>query len=515
MKYVVAIGIVLLLALPTSASAQPMPLSPRYLAMGDSLSLGVEAPGNDDGVGGYPDLIFDRLRGDDPAMIMENVGRSGETSSTMISGGQLAAAESALNGAQYGYLCYKAVTLSIGGNDFGKILTGETTPEVAIPQFRTNLRTILSRIIAASENWPSCRTSIAMMDYYNPYPGLPIPPSNQPLADIYQPQLNEIIHEVAAEFGVPVASVANKFVGREGELLYVNQGIYTNPLLRLPFTPWFETNVDFHPRPAGHAVIADAFWAVLGIVPSVPRLENLPDVITTRVSLQTPWVCGECAPGSRLQAPLPELPVRQENTIEWLGAQIWNRSTRPLLCWSLALMQSGLNSYSSVINQVAIPAVNTMYRLGYSQYFYLTSATTFLVMLGEQQRELLWQLNGTANAQLVALQALSGQQLGVADELSQTVLLAWQSFAGGAVQPFAYLATLYVQSATAVTTVLGNLETYKPVQLTDLEAFWLFQAATGVVDGLWTSKVAWWFVAQIALLYLHTAMLAVDSAGDL
>jgi hypothetical protein len=238
-------------------------------------------------------------------------------------------------------------------------------------------------------------------------------------------------------------------------------------------------------------------------------------VITTRVSLQTPWVCGECAPGSRLQAPLPELPVRQANTIEWLGAQIWNRSTRPLLCWSLALMQSGLNSYASGINQVAIPAVNTLYRLGYSQYFYLTSATTFLVMLGEQQRELLWQLNGTATAQLVALQQLSGQQLGVADELSQTVLAAWQTFAGGAVQPFAYLATLYVQSATAVTTVLGNLETYKPVQLADLETFWLFQATKGVVDGLWTSKVAWWFAAQIALLYLHTAMLAVDSAGDL
>jgi lysophospholipase L1-like esterase len=514
-KYLAAIiGVVALLGLSVQPAAAQTIVRPYYLALGDSLALGVEAPANNDGQPGYPDLILQRLLGYDPDMRYENFAVSGETSQSFISGGQLNRAKSLLQSAPYGYKCIEAVTLSIGGNDFGKILTGEATASAAIPAFESNLRYILGQLLSVPDD-PTCRTSIALMDYYNPYPGLPIPPTNEALADLYQPQLNAIIHEVASEFGVPVARVAPRFVGREAELLYVNQGIYSNPLLRLPFTPWFEGNVDFHPRPAGHTVIADAFWAVLGMVPKVPTLDNLPDLFTTRINLQTPWVCGECAPGNRLQAPLPELAVAEPNTVEWLGAQIWNRSTRPLLCWSLALMQSGLNSYAAVLNDVAIPAVNDLYKLLYSQFFYLTSATSFMVLMGEQQRDLLWQLNGTAEAQLAQLQRLSGQQVGALDELSHAVATAWTSFAGGAVQPFSYVATLYLDSATSMISVLNTLETHKPPQLAALSDFWLFAALVGVVRGMWESQLGWWLGVQVALFYLYTVMVAVDSAGDL
>ena len=80
----------------------------------------------------------------------------------------------------------------------------------------------------------------------------------------------------------------------------------------------------------------------MALVPPVPTPANLTDYVTTRVSLQTPWVCGECAPGERAQLQLPELATAQPNTIEWLGAQLWNRSTRPLICWLTGYDKVGL-----------------------------------------------------------------------------------------------------------------------------------------------------------------------------
>lgn len=184
------------------------------------------------------------------------------------------------------------------------------------------------------------------MDYYNPYPGLPIPPSNAPLADQYLPELNTIIREAAADYGVAVAEVEQAFRGNAAELIYVNRDIYTNPLLRIPFTPWFEQNVDFHPRPAGHQVIADAFWAAAGLVLPVPALATLPDLFTPNVALVAPWTCGECALAGRQQAALDPLPEPTNLSIEWLGAQLWNRITRPMICWLIALFQTGLNIYA-------------------------------------------------------------------------------------------------------------------------------------------------------------------------
>jgi hypothetical protein len=186
-----------------------------------------------------------------------------------------------------------------------------------------------------------------------------------------------------------------------------------------------------------------------------------------------------------------------------------------LICWLLALMQSGLNSYAQTLNQVAIPAFNAAYRLLYSQFAYLTSATSLLVMALENQRDLLWALNGTAQAQLTAIQGLSGQQFALADQIGNATLTAWTSFAGGLVQPFSYLGMLYVDSMSSLLSIIGDLETHKPPQLVAIADFWLFAALVGVTRGIWESQLGWWVAAQIALLYLHTALVAVDSAGEL
>lgn len=510
MRQIVAFGVVALsLALaPARARAQGQPPQPPlYLALGDSLALGVEAPANNDGQPGYPALIQSRLQGMYPDIQIVNLAVAGETSGSMRSGGQLAAAVSALNGARSAGRCVPVVTLSIGGNDFGRVLTGETTPQAAASGLQSNLSAILGDLVGAAAAAPGCPpTRIAMMDYYNPYPGLPIPPANQPLADMHLPTLNSIIRSTAAAHGVAVANVEALFRGREVDLLYVNPAIYTNPLLRLPFTPWFEANVDFHPRPAGHALIADAFWTALALAPVVPALGDLPDLIPPTVVLRAPWTCGECALGGREQALVPPLAEPQSHTIQWLGAQLWNRITRPLICWLLAMMQAGLNIYANTMNQYWLPAFNDGYRLLYQGRMWQASAVHAVWHLGEDIRAGIWSIGGRASVAMRDAITI-GESL---DDLGRAILQAWVAVFSGALQPLRYLATLYLTVVGELISVLGDLESYRPPQLDALNNFWLFAAVVGALRGIHESQLGWWLTAEIALFYLGTALYILD-----
>lgn len=508
-----AIALVVLAALlPANASAATLsPPGDIYLAMGDSLAVGVEAPGNNDGQPGYPALLLERLRSLNPAIELVNVGVAGETSSTLISGGQLAAAESAINAAESAGKCVGFITLDIGGNDFGRILTGEDNPGSAISTFSANLTTILNRLQAAANSQVAgCTPRIVLMDYYNPYPGLPIPPSDQPLADIYLPSLNSIIRSAAAARGLAVTNVESAFRGREPELIYVNQGIYTNPLLRLPFTPWFETNVDFHPRPAGHQVIADQMWAAAGLVPPVPTLAELPDLILPNVALLAPWTCGVCAPDSRQQQVLNALPEPDARNIEWLGAVLWNRVARPLICWNIAALQVAMNAYSATLNQLWIPAFNQLFRLLYTLLFWLTSAFQSWWLLGEDIRLQLWSINGSLLAQQQSLAQLAANEVG---ELS-TIAEAWILVFSHGIEALRYLVALYLGTVPQLLAVMTDLEANKPAQLVALDNFWLFAALVGTLEGVATSRIGWWLTAEIALFYVSTALTLMDEVAE-
>jgi lysophospholipase L1-like esterase len=504
----------LVIGLWPPAAARAATASPPgdvYLALGDSLALGVEAPANNDGLPGYPDLLFARLQELNPALTMQNTGVSGETSATMLSGGQLAAAENAIASARSAGQCVGVITLDIGGNDFGQILTGDSAPETAIPQFEANLNTILGRLTSAAHNQVAgCAPRMAIMDYYNPYPGLPIPPSNQPLANIYLPRLNGIIRSAAAAHGLAVANVEAAFQGREPELVYVNQGIYTNPLLRLPFTPWFAGNVDFHPRPDGHQVIADEFWQALAIVPTVPALIELPDLILANVALVAPWTCGECALGGRQQAALQALPEPDSRSFEWLAAQLWNRITRPILCWLLGMFQAGLNVYAGTLNTIFIPAVNQFYRLLFGLFFWLTSAVQAWWYLGEDVRMQLWGIRSALASQGQTVTAT----VATSDELAAAVVAGWVAVFTGVVQPWRYLLTLFVGTAGQIITVISDLDTYKPAVLVELQDFWLFAALKGTARGLFESKIGWWLGAEIGLLYLAAGLAILDETAE-
>lgn len=259
---------------PTRATV-PEPYNPvgvgtTYLALGNSLTTGTEADANNDELPGYPANIYHDLQVKYPNLAYENFGKDGETSTSMINAGQLEQAEAFIANEIANGRRVSPVTLSIGGNDVVSILLDENVHgEQALETFKTNLDTILDRLLTAlTDVYDAPQGNLIIMDYYNPYPGLRHPLTNEPLMDEWAEKFNAAIKEAAAERNIPVAEVAQAFSGNEADLLFVNQEIYENPFLLIESSnPTFERDLDYHPRAAGHQVIADQFIAVSGYAP--------------------------------------------------------------------------------------------------------------------------------------------------------------------------------------------------------------------------------------------------------
>lgn len=269
-------------ALPASAAVPPnyQTLGPgdTYLALGDSLATGYEEPGNADGQPGYPARLLDYLKSLNADIEYKNLGREGEDSGKMLIDGdgtpqkpfsQLQEAENFIaaeraKGRQVGL-----ITLNIGGNDIVKILPppvgSNADPGATLATYRTNLEKILARLQAALTVDGQRTGDILLMDHYNAYPGFKLPLLvPEPLADIWVPQFSAALKDVAAARGIPVAEVAQAFTGREVELIYVKRG--PNGEYSSVFQPEekIRKDFDFHPRPAGHLVIAEEFVKVSG-----------------------------------------------------------------------------------------------------------------------------------------------------------------------------------------------------------------------------------------------------------
>lgn len=269
-------------AVPTTRAYVPpgyTPVGPGdvYLALGDSLTTGTEHDQNDDGQPGYPALVYSSLQAEYPDLTFHNLGRDGESSGSMVADGQLAAAESYITitseittGRTVGL-----ITLSIGGNDMVSILPapgGESADGAqTLASFTANLDTILSRLVAAITDANGQRQAdIIIMDYYNPYPDLSVPPTGEKMTDTWTPQFNAAIHQAAETYGIPVAEVYDAFRGRSvGDLTFVNPEIYTNPMLLGD-----ETSLDYHPTQQGHQTIADEFLAVSSYTQQTDELDE-------------------------------------------------------------------------------------------------------------------------------------------------------------------------------------------------------------------------------------------------
>jgi lysophospholipase L1-like esterase len=206
----------------TYSKSRPAQNTHEYLALGDSLGVGV---GASDPAKGYVPLFRDFLEskaGLHTALVLNNLSISGATSTSLISD-QLPAALAELearNGDHRRSNDVEVVTVDIGGNDFAAVVgscAGGSTPECqaaigsTFATFSANFNSTLAQLRAAA----GPDTPIIVMTYYNSLvnPGCPY----YPLASLggivleglgVLPQGgNDLIRDIAAAHDARVAEL--------------------------------------------------------------------------------------------------------------------------------------------------------------------------------------------------------------------------------------------------------------------------------------------------------------------
>jgi lysophospholipase L1-like esterase len=151
-----------------------------HLALGDSLAVGAGATQPERL--GYVGRLFDALSqsdGDPRLTALRNLAVGGETSTSMIRDGQLAAALESIRTADP---AVALVTIDIGGNDLLRLLGTEACasapqgPEcqqllaLTLVDFEANYRLIVGELtMALDDHAPDAR--LAVMTYFNPFSG--------------------------------------------------------------------------------------------------------------------------------------------------------------------------------------------------------------------------------------------------------------------------------------------------------------------------------------------------------
>jgi lysophospholipase L1-like esterase len=248
------------LSLPAAAGASLQ--RPLYLALGDSVAVGVGAPQSDEG---YVDELHDLLTASVPCgggqalgcgLDLLNIAEPGATTATLAAG-QLRRAITLI--AQRRTTTtpiddVRLVTLDIGGSDVFAPIIQACSADTQMPECATAISTVLeafgtnlSSILSGLRHAAGPDTVIAVMTYYNPLPACNLA-TQAPLAEVVleggdgvPKGLNDIIRERAAVHGVVVAE--------PGALIDVDDLVGGPDCL--------------HPDASGHDDIAAAFDAVI------------------------------------------------------------------------------------------------------------------------------------------------------------------------------------------------------------------------------------------------------------
>lgn len=270
----------------------PRPTAPPasyYLALGDSLALGVQpdSAGASIRTGqGYADQLYAGWHRRLPGLRLVKLGCLGETTGTMIHGGvchyragsQLAAAAAFLR-AHRAHIA--VITLDIGANDPERCLATPSPLDLlgcmakVVPQATANLRTILATLRRAA---PGAR--IVAMNYYLPalaqwrhgFTGEMI----ARLAEGGTAAYNSALGQVYRAEGVPVADVSGAFHTASFSPDVAVPGLGRLPRNVATICQWTwecappPRGPNQHPNQIGYQVIARAFLAA-GARPAVPR----------------------------------------------------------------------------------------------------------------------------------------------------------------------------------------------------------------------------------------------------
>ena len=257
--------VLVLLAVSLARAAEP---KTYYLALGDSLSVGVQPSGHGDvnTSQGYADDLYALYRLRVPGLGLAKLGCSGETSTTMIEGGICYSAPANQLDAAVAFLAshrVSLITLDIGGDDVYQCYSSADISSCvsgALPTLGENLTYILGRLRAAAGETP-----IVAMNYYDPFlavwldgtAGKTLAQESVPATDAF----NEVLESVYGSFHVPVADVAGAF-RVDSTAVVRDLKIPVGTLLALTWT-WMGAPApfgpDIHPNAAGYVVIAGAF----------------------------------------------------------------------------------------------------------------------------------------------------------------------------------------------------------------------------------------------------------------
>lgn len=258
---------------------RPTPPARYYLALGDSLSIGVQprpAGGDTNTSQGYPSLLYASLRRTRPGLRLVQLGCSGETTATMIHGGicsypggsQLAAAVSFLR-AHRGHV--SLITLDIGANDPETCLTASGLGKLSCaarfaPDAAANLKLIVARLHQAAAG-----TQIVAMNYYLPAlaewrHGL-IGEAEAHLIELATVGYNHMLTGIYQKAGIRVADVFDAFHSADFSPSVTVPGFGSLPrnVAAVCTLTWEcaskPRGPNQHPNRAGYQVIARAFLA--------------------------------------------------------------------------------------------------------------------------------------------------------------------------------------------------------------------------------------------------------------
>lgn len=280
MAALAVMAVAVLTACSSPSADQPVTPSSYYLALGDSLSQGVQpdAAGASVETGqGYPDLVYATLLASHPALRLVRLGCPGETTQTMMHGGichysagsQLAAATAFLR-AHRGHVFL--VTIDIGANDLEDCgnqpgLTRLASCIGQLPKATANVAAILASLRAAAG--PGVR--IAGMNYYLPAlaewrSGL-LGRATAQLSEKFAVAYDDLLKRAYGQAGITVANVFEAFETTNfGDPVTV-PGIGSVPRNVARICQWTwecappPRGPNQHANAAGYRVIADAILA--------------------------------------------------------------------------------------------------------------------------------------------------------------------------------------------------------------------------------------------------------------
>ena len=251
-RILVLVALLLLTSAPVArqSAAAPQGIGELYLALGDSLGVGLLSSMPD--TRGYVPLLHDLLeRSAGHTIQLRNLSVSGETARTFITGGQLVAAQGALAEARQAGWRVSPITIDLGGNDL-RALQGanDAAREAGLTQYRADMAQIFDALVAATTTDGARQVDIFTMTIYNPAGGDPQIARSDAW---WVARFNAALGEEAAKRGIAVAPVAARFAGQERTLTWM-------PL-------------DFHPTNEGHRAIAETLWTTTGYDTTAPDMQ--------------------------------------------------------------------------------------------------------------------------------------------------------------------------------------------------------------------------------------------------